>query len=58
MGEKYVKLKHVQELLKLIDIRDGFEFWMDEHEKHDKKVKNTVRWLERNAKEIDEGEKA
>lgn len=51
MGEKYVKLKHVQELIKLINIRDGYEFWMSD-DKCDKKVNNTIRWLERNAKEF------
>ncbi len=49
--EKYVKLKHVQELLKLIRIRDSFYDWSDEYAKQDQKVKNTVAWLERNAKE-------
>lgn len=54
MGEKYVKLKHVQELVKLINIRDSFNDWSDDYEKQDKKVKNTIRWIERNAKEIKE----
>lgn len=49
--EKYVKLKHVQELLKLIERRDHFFDWSKEYEKYDHKVKNTVEWLERNAKE-------
>ncbi|MGV4321232.1 hypothetical protein [Bacillus mojavensis] len=51
MGEnKYVELKHVQELLKLIRKRDGFYDWSSDYEKYDKKVKNTIEWLERNAK--------
>jgi hypothetical protein len=49
---KYVKLEHVQELLKLIKTRDGYCDWMDEYEKYDKKVKKTIEWLERNAREI------
>lgn len=52
-NEKYVKWKHVEELLKLIRIRDGFHDWSDEYEKYNKKVKNTVAWLERNAEEIE-----
>lgn len=51
--EKYVKLKHVQELLALIKTRDSFMDWTDSYEKYDKKVKNTIQWLERNAKEGD-----
>lgn len=50
--EKYVKLKHVQELMKLIKTRDRFMDWTDEFEKYDKKVKNTIEWIERNAKEV------
>lgn len=53
-GHKYVKLQHVQELLKLIDKRDHFYDWSDEHEKYHKKVKNTIDWLERNAKTKEE----
>lgn len=51
--EKYVKLKHVQELLKLIETRDSFYDWSEDYEKYDKKVKNTTAWIERNAREID-----
>ena len=50
--KKYVELKHVQELIKLIKIRDSFHDWSDDYEKQDKKVENTIRWLERNAKEV------
>lgn len=50
--KKYVELQHVQELLKLIRTRDRFMDWSNEYEKYDKKVKNTVEWLERNAKEM------
>lgn len=50
MDEKYVKLKHVKQLLNLIYLRDGFMDWTDEYEKRDKKVKNTIEWIERNAK--------
>lgn len=53
--DKYVKWKHVEELIKLINFRDSFMDWTDEYEKNDKKVKSTVEWLERNAKEIDIG---
>lgn len=51
--EKYVKLKHVKELMKLINKRDSHYDWSDEYEQYDKKVNNTVEWLERNAKTID-----
>lgn len=50
--EKFVKWKHVKELIDLIHKRDGYCDWMDEYEKYDKKVKNTIVWLERNAKEF------
>lgn len=52
--EKYVKLKHVKELMKLIEERDSWEHWTDEYEKYDKKVDNTNQWLYRKAKTIDE----
>lgn len=51
--EKYVKLKHVEELLALIHTRDGFHDWSTSYEKYDRKVKNTIEWLKRNAKELD-----
>jgi hypothetical protein len=50
--DKYVKLEHVQELLKLIKTRDSYHDWSDEYEKYDRKIKKTIQWLERNAKEI------
>jgi len=52
MENKYVKLLHVKELIKLIKIRDSYNDWSSEYEKYDKKVKNTIKWLENNAKEI------
>jgi hypothetical protein len=52
-GTKYVELKHVQELIKLIEIRDGFMDWTEHYEKYDKKVKKTIEWLERNARVLD-----
>jgi hypothetical protein len=51
--DKYVKWKHVQELIRLIKIRDSFMDWTDNYEIEDKKVKNTIEWLERNAKVIE-----
>ena len=51
--DKYVKWKHVQELLGLIKARDSVYDWTETYEKYDKKVKNTIEWLERNAKEMD-----
>lgn len=48
--EKYVKLKHVQELMRLIKERDHYYDWSDEYELAHKKVENTINWLERNAK--------
>lgn len=50
MEDKYVKLSHVQELLKLIRTRDQYMDWTTEYEVADRKVGNTVHWLERNAK--------
>jgi hypothetical protein len=51
--DKYVKWKHVKELLALIKRRDMVYDWSDDYEKYDRKVKTTVEWLERNAKEIE-----
>lgn len=51
---KYVKLSHLEALVKLIGIRDRHYDWSDEYEKYDKKVKNTVEWLKRNAKTQEE----
>jgi hypothetical protein len=51
--EKYVKWKHVQELISLIKARDCYMDWSTEYEKQDRKVKNTIEWLERNAKEME-----
>ena len=50
--EKYIKLKHFQELMKLIYTRDGYHDWSNEYEKYDNEIKHTVKWLERNAKEL------
>jgi hypothetical protein len=52
MGE-YVKLEHVEELLKLIKTRDSFYDWSNEYEKYNRKVENTIEWLRRNAKKVD-----
>lgn len=54
MEDKYVKLKHVQELLKLIRIRDSFQDWSKSYDKYDEKVENTIEWIKRNAKSINE----
>lgn len=53
MTEKYVQWKRVEELLKLIKKRDSFHDWSDSYEKYNDKVKNTIEWLERNAREIE-----
>ena len=52
--DKYVKLHHIQELIKLIKARDAYEYWTDSYERYDKKFENTVELLKRNAKSIDE----
>lgn len=52
--DKYIKLKHFQTLMKLIEQRDGFEWWMVQYDKYDKKVNNTIEWLELNAKTKEE----
>lgn len=51
-AQKYVRLDHVQELLKLIGTRDSFNDWTYEYDKANKKVSNTVAFIERNAKEF------
>jgi len=51
--ERYVKLKHVKELINLIKTRDRFHDWSTEYEKYNKKVENTIEWIERNAKDFD-----
>jgi hypothetical protein len=33
----------------MISTRDSFHDWSDSYEKMDKKIKNTIEWLERNA---------
>jgi hypothetical protein len=47
--DKYVQWKYVKELLDMISTRDSFHDWSDSYEKMDKKIKNTIEWLERNA---------
>ncbi|MCS0827442.1 hypothetical protein NX029_26360 [Cytobacillus firmus] len=49
--DKYIKLSHVEELIKLYNTRDGFYDWSDSYERYNNKVKNTIDWLKRNAKE-------
>lgn len=51
---KYVKLQHVQELLKIIGKRDSYYDWSDEFWKYHQKVKNTIEFVERNAKTKEE----
>jgi len=51
---KYVRLDHVQELLKLIGTRDHYNYWSYEYDAANKKVSNTVEFIERNAKTLDE----
>ncbi|USL89387.1 hypothetical protein vBBceHLY2_00111 [Bacillus phage vB_BceH_LY2] len=53
-GAKYVKLQHVQELLKLMDKRDSYYDWSDEFWEYHQKVKNTIEFVERNAKTKEE----
>lgn len=52
MNDKYVKLKDVKELLKLIKNRDSFNDWSIQYENYDAKVKVAVEQLEQNAVEI------
>lgn len=49
--EQYVKLKHVEELLNLFKARDSFHDWSKDYEAYDTKIRNTIDWLKRNAKE-------
>lgn len=53
-GAKYVKLQHVQELLKLMDKRDSYYDWSDVFLGYHQKVKNTIEFVERNAKTKEE----
>lgn len=46
----YVELKHVQELVKLMKARDCFHDWSKEYDEYDEKIKNTIEWIERNAR--------
>ena len=48
--EKYIELKCVHELVKLMDKRNNVYDWSDEYEKYDRKIKKTIEWMERNAK--------
>lgn len=50
--EKYVKLKDVQALLKLIEARDCFEWWSQAYKSYDKEIKDAIACLESNAKGI------
>lgn len=53
--KKYIRLDHFQKFMELLNNRDRNYDWSDEYEKYDKKVKNTIEWLERNAKTFEEG---
>lgn len=46
---KYVKLEHVQELLKLMKTRDMYMDWTDSYEEESKKVDNYIELLEMSA---------
>lgn len=50
--KKYVELQHVKELLSLYKKRDSFYDWSESYDKYNEKIKNTIEWLERNAKTI------
>lgn len=50
--EKYVKLKDVEELIKLIRNRDSYHDWTNTYEELDKKVNDTIERLKRNAIEL------
>lgn len=54
-GSKYVKLQHVQELIKLYERRSNIPDWeWEKFDKVDSKIKNTVEFLKRNAKTKEE----
>lgn len=50
-GEKYVKLKHVEELLKLIEIRDSFHDWTSSYSEQNQKVEDAIDSLRHNAED-------
>ena len=52
---KYVELQHVKELINLYKNRDSFHDWTESYAKYDRKIKNTIEWLERNAKTFEGG---
>jgi hypothetical protein len=47
--DKYVQWKYVKELIGMIGRRDCFHDYTKQYEELDKKIKNTIKWLERNA---------
>lgn len=51
---RYIELEYFQELMKLYKARDSFHDWSSEWEKYDRKIKNTIAWLERNARTADD----
>lgn len=54
-GHKYVKLQHVQELLKLFERRSNIPDWeWEKFSKVNDKIKNTIEFLKRNAKTKEE----
>jgi hypothetical protein len=50
--EKYVKWEHVQELIELFECRDECDEWDSSYDEYDRKIKKTIEWLKRNAKEM------
>lgn len=52
--KKYIEIETVQELVRLYKKRDCFHDWTSEWDKYNKKIENTISWLERNAKTKDE----
>ncbi|MEW4131929.1 hypothetical protein [Bacillus thuringiensis] len=53
---KVVKLSQVQELIKLYKLRDTFYEWSSEWARYNRKIKTTIEFIERNAKEVEEND--
>lgn len=50
---KYIEIKHVEELIKMYKHRDTI-LWSDEKEKYQEKIDKKISWMIRNARTIEE----
>lgn len=54
MEDRFINLKHFEELLNIMVKRDSIEWYHPQYDKMDKKVVNSINWLRRNAKTKEE----